>query len=225
MALDISLYVLLGWVVTLAGVAGVCYLVGRGLGWLPSPDRIPSPARMLAGLLRRKEDSWLLAPRWGEVRLATVGLVFFACTAGTFGWKAAEEYQVLEKLREGGNRTAARVVRVAGESQEGWATAVTVRIPTPSGPVLADVDVGDSSALDAKTGRRIQIVYDPAQPTQVRHVEYLDGREADGIRTGALVVGLLATGFLVGTTREVLRVRQQTMGDHRPGPEQPRNEF
>jgi hypothetical protein len=87
---------------------------------------------------------------------------------------------------------------------------VTVRFGTPSGPVRAEVDVTVSSASDAKPGTRIPIVYNPARPTQVRHIAYLDGRDADGIRQGSIVIGLLAAGFLVGTAREVVRTKQQT---------------
>ncbi|MFD2689634.1 DUF3592 domain-containing protein [Streptomyces phyllanthi] len=136
----------------------------------------------------------------------------FATIAGIMGWGAGQEYQTLQNLREQGRRTEATVVEIASRSEEGSATSLTVRFDTPSGPVRSDVDVADTSTTDAKPGGHIPVVYDPANPTEVRHVDNLDGREADGIRLGSVVVGLLAAGFLVGTTREVVRAKRQTEG-------------
>jgi Protein of unknown function (DUF3592) len=198
------LYVL-GWAVALAAANGVTWLLVR------RRDRaLPAPGQLVAGLLRLGPESWLVAPRWAKARFAAGGFLIFATLAGGMGWKAGQEYQTLANLRDQGHRTDATVVEITGRSEEGWATAVTVRFGTPSGPVRADVDVTVSSASDAKPGTRIPIVYNPARPTQFRHIAYLDGRDADGIRQGSIVIGLLAAGFLVGTAREVVRTKQQT---------------
>ncbi|GAA3796011.1 DUF3592 domain-containing protein [Streptomyces phyllanthi] len=202
----------LGCGVTLAAASGIARLLrrrGRARRWT---GRMPSPGRLVAGLLGLGPESWLLAPRWARVRMAAGGFLMFATIAGIMGWGAGQEYQTLQNLREQGRRTEATVVEIASRSEEGSATSLTVRFDTPSGPVRSDVDVADTSTTDAKPGGHIPVVYDPANPTEVRHVDNLDGREADGIRLGSVVVGLLAAGFLVGTTREVVRAKRQTEG-------------
>ncbi|MGW9027790.1 hypothetical protein ACWGQ5_27225 [Streptomyces sp. NPDC055722] len=208
---------ILGWAVALAAVNGVTWLLVR------RRDRaLPVPGQLVAGLLRLGPESWLVAPRWAKCRLAAGGFLIFATLAGGMGWKAGQEYQMLANLRDQGHRTDAMVVEITGRSEEGWATAVIVRFGTPSGPVRADIDVTVSSATDAKPGTLIPIVYNPARPTQVRHIAYLDGRDADGIRQGSIVIGLLAAGFLVGTAREVVRTRQQTEAGKTRDTRQPR---
>ncbi|MFE9312654.1 DUF3592 domain-containing protein [Streptomyces sp. NPDC006706] len=161
-------------------------------------------------------------PRWAKVRLAAGGFLIFATIAGVMGWEAGQEYQVLANLRDQGRRTDATVVEITSRSEEGWATSVTVRFSTPSGPVRADVDVAPSSANNANPGAYIPVVYNPARPTEVRHAAYLDGHEAGGILQGSIVIGLLAAGFLVGTTREMLRTKRPTESGEMPGPHHPR---
>ncbi|WP_079063287.1 DUF3592 domain-containing protein [Streptacidiphilus griseoplanus] len=192
---------LLGWVVALAAADGVHRLVRRR-GW-----DVPSPARMVAALLRLGPQSWLVAPRWARVRLLAGGFLVFAAIAGYMGRQAGGEYQLLANLREQGSRTDATVVEITDRSEEGRVLSVAVRFGTPSGPVRAEVDIGSDSADDARPGARIPVVYNPAHPAEVRSVAYLDGREADGVLQGSIVTGLLAAGFLVGTTRETLRAR------------------
>ncbi|MFF4041766.1 DUF3592 domain-containing protein [Streptomyces sp. NPDC001816] len=209
------LYVL-GWAVALTATDGISRLVRRQ-GWA-----VPSPGHLVAGLLRLGPESWLVAPRWAKVRLAATGFLMFATMAGIMGWEAGQEYQVLANLRDQGRRTDATVVEITSRSEEGWATSVTVRFSTPSGPVRADVDVTPSSANNAKPGEHIPVAYNPVRPTEVRHVAYLDGRDADGILQGSIVIGLLAAGFLVGTTWEVLRTKRQTESDKTPGTHLPR---
>jgi hypothetical protein len=198
------LYVL-GWAVTLAAANGVTWLLVRRRDW-----PLPSPGQLGAGLLRLGPESWLVAPRWTKARLAAGGFLICATLAVGMGWKAGQEYQMLANLRGHGHRTDATVVEVTGRSEEGWATAVTVRFATPSGPVRADVDVTPSSTDHAKPGEYIPVAYNPARPTEVRHIAYLDGRDAYGAREGSIVIGLLAAGFLAGTAREVVRTKRQT---------------
>ncbi|MET8805968.1 DUF3592 domain-containing protein [Streptomyces sp. NPDC004546] len=205
------LYVL-GWAVALSAANGVSWLLVRRMGWA-----VPSPGHLVAGLLRLGPESWLVAPRWAKARLAAVGFLVFATMAGGMGWEAGQEYQVLANLRDQGHRTDATVVEITSRSEEGWATSVIVRFNTPSGPVRAEVDVTPSSAHNAKPGEHIPIAYNPVRPTEVRHIAYLDGRDADGILLGAIVIGLLAAGFLVGTAREVLRTKRQTESGKTPG--------
>ncbi|MGW2765852.1 DUF3592 domain-containing protein [Streptomyces sp. NPDC001275] len=207
---------LLGWTVALAAADGISRLVRRQ-GWA-----VPSPGHLVAGLLRLGPESWLVAPRWAKVRLVGGGFLMFATFAGLMGWGAGQEYQALANLRDHGRRTDATVVEITSRSEEGWATSVTVRFGTPSGLVRADVDIVPSSVDDAKPGVNIPVVYNPARPTEVRHVTYLDGHEADGILQGAIVAGLLAAGFLVGTTREVFRTKRQTESGEMPGTHHPR---
>ncbi|MFJ3302909.1 DUF3592 domain-containing protein [Streptomyces sp. NPDC086549] len=206
---------LLGWVMALAATDGVSRLVRRQ-GWA-----VPSPGRLVAGLLRLGPESWLVAPRWARARLAAGGFLMFATIAGVVGREAGQEYQVLANLRDQGHRTDATVVEITGRSEEGWANSVTVRFNTPSGPVHAAVDVTASSANDAKPGTHIPVVYNPVRPTEVRHVAYLDGRDADGILQGSIVIGVLAAGFLVRTTGEVLRTMRQTELGKTPGTHHP----
>ncbi|MFF4759751.1 DUF3592 domain-containing protein [Streptomyces sp. NPDC001292] len=207
---------LLGWAVALAAADGISRLVRRQ-GWA-----VPSPGHLVAGLLRLGPESWLVSPRWAKVRLVAGGFLMFATFAGVMGWEAGQEYQVLAHLRDQGRRTDATVVEITSRSEEGWATSVTVHFGTPSGPVRADVDIVPSSANDANPGAHIAVVYNPAHPTEVRHVAYLDEHEADGILQGAIVAGLLALGFLVGTTREVLRTKRHTESGEMPGTHHPR---
>ncbi|MFE9499989.1 DUF3592 domain-containing protein [Streptomyces collinus] len=197
------LYVL-GWVAALSALEGVSRLVRR------QGRPVPSPGRLVAGLLRLGPESWLVAPRWGRVRPAAGGFLVFAVMSGYMGWQAAQEYELVAGLREHGRRTDATVVEVTDRSEEGRALSVAVRFDAPSGPVQAHVDLPSGLADDARPGAVVPVAYDPARPTEVRQVAFLDGRDADGTRTGAIVVGLLAAGFLAGTTREVLRVRRPT---------------
>ncbi|MEV6058083.1 DUF3592 domain-containing protein [Streptomyces sp. NPDC052107] len=216
------LYVL-GWAVALAAANGVSWLLVRRRGRAHrGADQIPSPGQLVAGLLRLGPESWPLAPRWTKARLAAGGFLIAATIAGTMGWKAGQEYQMLANLRHHGHRTDATVVEITSRSEEGWATAVTVRFGTPSGPVQAEVDVAVSSATDAKPGTRIPVVYNPARPTEVRHIAYLDGRAADGIRQGSIVIGLLAAGLLAGTATEVVRTKRQTESGKTPDTGHPR---
>ncbi|WP_317442017.1 DUF3592 domain-containing protein [Streptomyces collinus] len=200
------LYVL-GWGAALAAAEGALRLAVRQ-GW-----DVPSPGRLVAGLLRLGPESWLVAPRWARVRLAAGGFLMFAAMSGYMGRQAAQEYQAVADLRDHGRRTDATVVEVTDRSEEGRALSVAVRFGTPSGPVRADVDIPSDLADEARPGAVIPVAYDPARPTEVRQVAYLDEHEADGVRTGAIVFGLLAAGVLVGTTREVLRVRRPAEPD------------
>ncbi|MFF8473729.1 DUF3592 domain-containing protein [Streptomyces sp. NPDC015414] len=205
------LYVL-GWAAALTAADGVTWLLRRR-GW-----GVPSPGQLVAGLLRAGPESWLVAPRWARGRLAAAGFLVFATIAGVMGWQAAQEYQVLAGLRDQGLRTDAAIVEITGRSEEGWATSVTVRFSTPSGSVRADVDVPSGSASSAKPGAYMPVVYDPARPTEVRNVAYLDGGDADGARQGAILIGVLAAGFLVGAVREVVRAGRRTEGVAGTGP-------
>ncbi|MGW2743270.1 DUF3592 domain-containing protein [Streptomyces sp. NPDC001450] len=215
------LYVL-GWAVALAAANGVSWLLVRRRGRAHrGAGQIPSPGRLVAGLLRLGPESWLLAPRWAKARLAAGGFLMAATIAGVMGWKAGQEYQMLANLRHHGHRTDATVVEITSRSEEGWATAVTVRFGTPSGPVQAEVNVAVGSATDAKPGTRIPVVYNPARPTEVR-LAYLDGRDADGIRQGSIVIGLLAVGLLAGTAGEVVRTKRQTESGKTPDTWRPR---
>ncbi|WP_333773443.1 DUF3592 domain-containing protein [Streptomyces sp. IBSBF 3136] len=194
----------LGWTVALAAGDGLLWLLRR------QGRAVPPPGRLVARLLRLGPESWLVAPGWARVRLAAGGFVVFAVLAGYMGRQAGLEYQAVADLRDHGRRTDATVVEVTDRSEEGRALSVAVRFDTPSGPVRAEVDIPSGSADDARPGADVRVAYDPARPSEVRQVAFLDGREADGIRTGAIVVGLLAAGFLVGATREVLRAKGPT---------------
>lgn len=215
------LYVL-GWAAALAAANGVSWLLVRRRG--PAhrgTGRIPSPGRLVAGLLRLGPESWLLDPRWTKARSVAAGFLTAAAIAGVMGWKAGQEYQMLANLRDQGRRTDATVVEITSRSEEDRATAVTVRFGTPSGPVRAEVDVSVSSATEARPGTRIPVVYNPAHPTEVRDIAYLDGRDADGIRQGSIVIGLLAAGLLAGTAREVVRTKRRTESDETPDTRRP----
>ncbi|WP_455430977.1 hypothetical protein [Streptomyces cadmiisoli] len=87
---------------------------------------------------------------------------------------------------------------------------MTVRFGTAAGSVRADVDVSLSSAIGTEPGARIPVSYNPADPTEVVHVDHLDGRDADGVRQGSIVIGLLAAGLLAGAAREAVRARRRT---------------
>jgi hypothetical protein len=216
------LYVL-GWAVALAAANGVSWLLVRRRGWAHrGAGHISAPGRLVAGLLRLGPESWLLAPRWAKTRSIAVAFLIAATIAAGMGWKAGREYQMLANLRDRGHRTDATVVEITSRSKDGWATAVTVRFGTSSGPVRADIDVEVSSATDAMPGTRIPVVYNPAHPTEVRHIAYLDGRDADGIRQGSIVIGLLAAGLLAGTAREVVRTKRQTEAGKTPDTGHPR---
>ncbi|MFC9278560.1 DUF3592 domain-containing protein [Streptomyces collinus] len=195
------LYVL-GWAAALSTLEGVSGLLRR------QGRPVPPPGRLVAGLLRLGPESWLVAPRWARVRPAAGGLLVFSVLCGYMGRQASREYRAVAGLREHGRRTDATVIEVTDRSEERRALSVAVRIDAPSGPVRAEVDIPSDLADDARPGAVVPVAYDPARPTEIRQVAYLDGRDADGIRTGAIVVGLLAAGFLAGTTREVLRVRR-----------------
>lgn len=170
----------------------------------------------------RRPDSWpgssdwarsrgCWPPRWARTRFAVGGFLMFGTIAGVMGGEAGQEYQALRHLRDEGIRTDATVVEIAGRSEEGSATSLTVRFDTSSGPVRAYVDVSGGPATDAKPGARIPVVYSsPLDVSDVRHADRLDGGEADGIRQGSMVVGLLAAGSLAGALREVARAGRQT---------------
>ncbi|MEI5525736.1 DUF3592 domain-containing protein [Streptomyces brasiliscabiei] len=202
----------LGGSVAVATVSGMARLLSRRR---VGPTR--PPGRRMAERLGIAPDSWLSAPRWAKARLAAGGFLVFGIIAGVMGWEARQEYLTVRHLREQGIRTDATVVAVAGRSEEDRATSLTVRFGTSSGSVRSVVDVSDSPAVDAKPGARIPVVYDPVDPAEIRHVDHLDGRQADGIRSGSLVIGLLAAGFLVGTGRTVARIRRQTDDDMTQG--------
>ncbi|WP_162684318.1 DUF3592 domain-containing protein [Streptomyces populi] len=202
-----------GGAVALSMAGAIASLLLRRWDWARRrAGRIPPPGRLATGLVSRLgvPSSSLLDPRWARARSATVGFLMFATVAGFMGWKAGQEDQILQSLRDHGRRTEATVVSVADRSEEGRANSLTVRFTTPSNTVQADIDVGDGSGNDAKPGGHVPVVYNPSDPTEVRHADRLDGSDADGIRLGSVVAGLLAAGFLVGTAREVVRVKEQT---------------
>ncbi|MGY4965777.1 DUF3592 domain-containing protein [Streptomyces sp. 900105245] len=224
------LYVLC-WAAALAAADGAARLlrhrdpaghrdpVRRRAGRMPAPkapDAPSAPNHRVAHLPRPGPDSWLLDPRWTKARTAAAGFLVFAALAGVLGWKATQEYRMLAALRDQGSRTEATVVEVTGRTEEGRPAAVTVRFGTPSGPVQADVDVTGGSASEAKPGARIPVAYDPAHPTRVVQADHLDGREAEGMREGSIVIGLLAAGFLVGATCEAVRAKRRTDADKAP---------
>ncbi|WP_406444376.1 DUF3592 domain-containing protein [Streptomyces sp. NBC_00631] len=207
----------LGWAVALTAAHGVFRLLaGHRNRAHHGTGGIPSPGGRVAALLRLGPQSWLLAPRWSTARRAAAGFLVFAALAAGMGWNAGQEYHLLANLRQHGSRTDAMVVEISGRSEEGWVNSVAVRFDTPSGPVHTHVDVPSSSATDPRPGMYVPVVFDPAHPTEVRHIAYLDGRDPRGIRQGAIVGGLLATGFLVGTVRVVMRTRRQTEADTPP---------
>ena len=184
-------------------------LVRRWTRARPGADRVPRPGGRLAALLRISPESWLLAPRWTSARMAAAVFLMFATVSGITGWKAGQEYQLLSDLRHHGQRTDATVVKISGRSEEDWVNAVTVRYDTGSGTVETYLDVPAGSATDPAPGSLVPVVFDPSHPTDVRHVAYLDGRDADGIREASIVTGLLATAFLVATVTVVVRTKRQ----------------
>ncbi|WP_406838881.1 DUF3592 domain-containing protein [Streptomyces sp. AHU1] len=212
-----------GGAVALSAAGAIASLLLRRWGWARRwASRIPPPGRLATGLVSRPGvPSPLLDPRWARARSIAVGFLLFGTIAGFMGWKAGQEDQMLQNLREHGHRTEATVVAIAGRSEEGRANSLTVRFTTPSNTVQADIDVGDGSGNDAKPGGHVPIVYNPSDPTDVRHADRLDGSDADGIRQGSVVIGLLAAGFLVGTVREVVRVKEQTEAGKTPDTPRP----
>lgn len=212
-----------GGAVVLSAAGAIASLLLRRWGWARRwAGRIPPPGRLATGLVSRPGVPLpLLDPRWARARSTAVGFLLFATVAGFMGWKAGQEDPMLQNLREHGRRTEATVVAIAGLSEEGRANSLTVRFTTPSSTVQADIDVGDGSGNDAKPGGHVPIVYNPSDPTKVRHADRLDGSDADGIRLGSVVIGLLAAGFLVGTAREVMRVKEQTEADKTPDTPRP----
>ncbi|MGW1542229.1 hypothetical protein ACWCPM_18680 [Streptomyces sp. NPDC002309] len=204
----------LGWALALAAAEAVFRLARRrGRAWVGRP---PTPGRLAAALLGLGPQSRLLDPRWARTRLAAGGFLLFATIAGAMGWNAAQDYRMLAALRDHGHRTDATVVEIVSRSDGGMATTVNARFGTPSGPVRADVEVASGSAIDAEPGAQIPVVYNPAAPAEVIHVEYLDGRQVDGIRQGSIVIGLLGVGFLVGAAWEAVRARRQKDGGRAP---------
>ncbi|MFG2940838.1 DUF3592 domain-containing protein [Streptomyces sp. NPDC048282] len=199
----LPLYVL-GCAVVLAAANRVSRVLVRR--W----SRTHGGAGRVAALVRIRPESWLLAPRWTTARITAAGFLVFAIVSGITAWKAGQEYQLLSDLRHHGRRTDATVVKISDRSEENWVNAVTARYDTGSGAVEAYVDVPAGSATDPAPGSLIPVVFDPSHPTEVRHVAYLDGRDADGIRDGSIVTGLLAAGFLVGTVTVVVRTKRQT---------------
>ncbi|MFF3413452.1 DUF3592 domain-containing protein [Streptomyces sp. NPDC002698] len=201
-----------GGAVALSAAGAVASLLLHRWGWARRwAGRIPPPGRLAAGLVSGLGvPSALQDPRWARARATAVGVLMFGTVAGFMGWKAGQEDQTVQNLREHGHRTEATVVAIADRSEEGWTHSLTVRFSTPSDTVQADIDVGDGSGNDAKPGGHVPIVYNPSDPTELRHADRLDGSDADGIRLGSVVFGLVAAGFLVGTVREVVRVKEQT---------------
>ncbi|MFE3633844.1 DUF3592 domain-containing protein [Streptomyces sp. NPDC059168] len=212
-----------GGAVALSAAGAVASLLLRRWGWARRwASRIPPPGRVATGLVTGPGvPSPLLDPRWAKTRSTAVGFLLFATVAGLMGWKAGQEDHLLQNLREYGDRTEATVVAIAGRSEGGQANSLTVRFTTPSSTVQADVDVGDGSGSDAKPGGHVPVVYNPSAPEEVRHADRLDGSDADGIRLGSVMVGLLAAGLLVGTAREVMRVKEQTAAGRTPGTPRP----
>ncbi|MEU1535293.1 DUF3592 domain-containing protein [Streptomyces fagopyri] len=212
-----------GGAAVLSAAGAIANLLFRRWGWARRwAGRIPLPGRLATGLVSRSGVPLpLLDPRWARARSAAVGFLLFATVAGFMGWKAGQEDQMLQNLREHGRGTQATVVAIAGRSEEGRVNSLTVRFTTPSSTVQADIDVGDGSGNDAKPGDRVPIVYNPSDPTKVRHADGLDGSDADAIRLGSVVIGLLAAGFLVGTAREVTRAKEQTEADTAPDTPRP----
>ena len=198
------------WVAALAAADGVARLVRHRVSAHRRPGRTPSPSRRVAGLPGLGPESWLLDHRYVKARTAAAGFLVFATLAAIMGRNAAQEYRMLATLRDHGGRTAATVVEITGGTAEGRPAAVTIRFGTPSGPVQADVDVSPSSEGDAAPGAKIPVAYNPAAPAQVAPVDHLDGRDADGIREGSIVIGLLAAGLLVGAAWEAVRAKRQT---------------
>ncbi|MEU1516845.1 DUF3592 domain-containing protein [Streptomyces sp. NPDC005811] len=208
-----------GGAVALSAAGAVASLLLRRWGWARRwGSRIPPPT----GLISRLDvTSSLLAPRWARARSIAVGFLIFAAMAGFMGWNAGQEDRILHNLREHGRRAEATVVAIAGRSEEDSPNSLAVRFGTPSGTVQAHIDVGDGSGNDAKPGGHVPVVYNPSDPTEVRHADRLDGSEADGIRLGSVIAGLLAGGFLVGTVREVMRVKEQTEAGKTPDTARP----
>ncbi|MFJ3802651.1 DUF3592 domain-containing protein [Streptomyces sp. NPDC090088] len=183
----------------------------RDAGWeVPTASRARGGAGRVAALLRIRPESWLLAPRWTAARMTGAGFLMFATVAGITGWKAGQEYRLLSDLRHHGRRIDATVVKISGRSEEDWVSAVTGRYDTGSGAVEIYIDVPSTSATDPGPGSRIPVVFNPSHPTEVRHIAYLDGRDADGNREASIGTGLLAAGFLVGTVTVVVRTNRQT---------------
>lgn len=194
-----------------AGVGWALRRLGRSCRWAA---RIPSPVGLARGLVSRLGVSApLLNPRWAKVRLAAVGFLVLAALSGYMGWGAGQEDQMVQNLREHGQTTVAIVVSISGRSEEGRANSLAVRFSTPYRAVRAEVDVGDGWGDDERPGGHVPVVYDPSDPTKVRHAGHVDGSEADGMRTGAVVFGLLAAAFLVATVRESTRARVRTTAD------------
>ncbi|MFF3448538.1 DUF3592 domain-containing protein [Streptomyces sp. NPDC002667] len=212
-----------GGAVALSAAGALASLLLRRWGWARRwAGRIPPPGRLATGLVSRLGvPSPLRDPRWDRAKTTAVGVLMFGTVAGFMGWKAGQEDQVLQNLREHGQRTVANVVAIAGRSEEGRANSLTVRFTTPSSTVQADIDVGDGSGNDAKPGGHVPIVYNPSDPTELRHADRLDGSDADGIRQGSVVFALVAAGFLVGTVREVVRVKEQTEAGKTPDTPRP----
>ncbi|MEU9140993.1 DUF3592 domain-containing protein [Streptomyces sp. NPDC048404] len=207
----------------LSAAGAVASLLLRRWGWARRwAGRIPPPGRLATGLVSRLGvPSPLMDPRWARARSTAVGVLMFGAVAGFMGWKAGQEDQLVRNLREHGHRTQATVVSIADRSEEGRANSLAVRFSTPSSTVRAHIDVGDGSGSDAKPGGHVPIVYNPSDPTEVRHADRLDGSDADGIRQGSVVVGLLAAGFLVATVREVMRVKEQPEAGKTPDTPRP----
>ncbi|WP_328557327.1 DUF3592 domain-containing protein [Streptomyces sp. NBC_00358] len=180
----------LGGAVALSAAGAVPSLLlgrwGRARRWA---DQIPPPGRLTTGLVstvgtglvsRVGVPSPLRDPRWARARTTAVGFLMFGTVAGFMGWKAGQEDQLLQNLREHGQRTEASVVAIAGRTEEGWTNSLTVRFSTPPRTVQKTIDVGDGSGNDAKPGGHVAIVYNPTDPTEVRQADRLDGSEADG---------------------------------------------
>lgn len=196
----------------------VAELLLRRWGWARRwGGRIPSPGRVVGALVSRVGVSLPLSgSRWGRARSVAVGFLLFGSVAGIMGWEAGQENQLLHDLREHGRRAEATVVAIAGRSEEGWPNYLAVRFVAPSGVVEAHIDVGGDSGRDLKPGGHVPVVYDPSDPSEVRHADFLGGSDAGGLRLGSVLFGLLAAGFLVGTVREVVRVKEQTGAGETP---------
>lgn len=201
---------LLGCAMALTAANGVSrLLVRRWRRTHRGAVRTPPPGGHVAALLRIDPQSWLLAPRWAKARTAAAVFLLFAILSAVLRWNAGHEYELLANLRHHGRQTDAIIVKISNRSEEGSIIGVTVRFDASTGPVQTDVDIPGSSTTDPKPGTYIPVVFNPEHPTQVRHTAYLDGRDAAGIRTGSIVSGLLAAGFLVATVSVVVRTARQ----------------
>ncbi|MCD0481085.1 hypothetical protein LO771_01315 [Streptacidiphilus sp. ASG 303] len=173
----------------------------------PPPVRGPgAAAAALRGLPgeRRRRAVWA----------ALAGVLVFGAASGFEVRAAVGEHRTVEGLRQRGRTAVATVVEVTDRSEDGYALSATVRFDTPSGPVLADLDLAADDPPLARDfpGRIVAVVYDPGHPARARTARDLGHDTWDGNVQGAVVFGLVAAGFLVGGLVGAAR-------GGRPGPE------